>query len=66
MHFWPNLSITKAKDSLGNFRGNRPKGLKDEEWNVLVSEERMNKLIAINKVPKASKRAGGPSRADKE
>jgi len=58
MHFWPNLSVTRASKlyNVKKFLANRPKGLSDEEWKVLVAEEKNNKLIAINRVPKASKK----------
>jgi len=56
MHYWPTVSILKSQHSLPAFRARRPKGLTDEEWNVLCAEEKMNKLITINKVPKASKK----------
>ena len=57
MHFWPNPSITKTLNAF-NFKktkANRPKGLKDEEWKALLAEEKLNKLIVLNKVPKPSR-----------
>jgi len=58
MHFWPNLSITKAAkfSNVKRVLANRPKGLKDEEWKVIVAEERLNKKILLNTVPKPSKK----------
>jgi hypothetical protein len=57
MHLWPNLSITKINTpTLGHVKANRPKGLKDEEWNRIIADERMNKLIVLNQVPKESKK----------
>lgn len=59
MHFWPNLSITKTLKAYNfkHFKANRPKGLSDEEWNEMVREEKQSKLIAIDRVPKASKKS---------
>jgi len=56
MHFWPNLSITKTQTSMGKFKGNRPKGLKDEEWDAMVAEYLYNKQLVLNCVPKLSKK----------
>ena len=57
MHSWPNPSIAKiTTPNMGSIRGNRPKGLKDEEWNALLADERLNRQITLNTVPKASKR----------
>jgi len=56
MHFWPNLSITKINTpTLGHVKANRPKGLKDEEWNLIIADERLNRQIVLNTVPKPSK-----------
>ena len=58
MHFWPNLSITKAAkfSNVKRVLANRPKGLKDEEWKAIVAEEKLNKKILLNAVPKPSKK----------
>jgi len=65
MHFWPNLSINKIKTpTLGFVKANRPKGLKDEEWNLIVAEERLNRQIVLNTVPKPS-RAERTTKKDK-
>jgi len=58
MHFWPNLSITRASKAfnVNKTLANRPKGLKDEEWNALVAEEKLNKKIMLNTVPKESRK----------
>ena len=58
MHFWPNLSITRTHEAYNvkKVKANRPKGLKDEEWNAIVADEKLNKLIVLNKVPKVSRR----------
>jgi hypothetical protein len=68
MHFWPNPSIIKTSGAynLRKFRANRPKNLTDAEWATLRAEELLSKQIALNCVPKLSKSAGGPRRADKE
>jgi hypothetical protein len=56
MHFWPNPSINKIiTPSLSQVKANRPKGLKDEEWNSIVADERLNRQIILNTVPKPSK-----------
>ena len=60
MHLWPNPSILKSRTPrIGTVRGSRPKGLKDEEWNLILADERLNRLITLNAVPK-------PSKADKK
>lgn len=66
MHSWSNLSITKSSDSFNvkKFLANRPKGLKDEEWNILVAEEKLNKRIMLNTVPKESKKVVPRQRKD--
>jgi hypothetical protein len=54
---WPNKSIIKSS-SLYNFKkilANRPKGISDEDWNAYVAEEKLNKLIILNKVPKSKR-----------
>jgi hypothetical protein len=58
MHFWPNLSITRASKAfnVNKTLANRPKGLKDEEWDTIVAEEKLNKKIMLNTVPKESKK----------
>lgn len=58
MHFWPNLSITKNLKAydLKHFKANRPKGLSDEKWNEMVKEEKYSKLVALNQVPKVSRK----------
>ena len=60
MSSWPNPSIAKiTTPNMGTIKGNRPKGLKDEEWNAIVSDERLNRQITLNCVPKASKKSFG-------
>jgi len=49
---------------MGQVRGNRPKGLKDEEWNAILADELLNRQIALNKVPKASKKSALKTRED--
>lgn len=63
MHFWPNPSLTKMNTpSIGSVRANRPKGLKDEEWNALLADELLNRQISLNTVPKPSKKSALNSR----
>jgi len=57
MHVWPNPSLSKINTpNIGSIRGNRPKELKDEEWNALIAEEVLNRQITLNTVPKPSKK----------
>jgi len=57
MHYWQNPSILKCNTpNMGSVRANRPKGLKDEEWAAILGDEKLNRLISLNAVPKASKR----------
>lgn len=67
MHYWPNPSIIKTMKAYDfkKVKANRPKGVSDKDWNEIVAEERMNKLVALNAVPKIS-RASSTKRADKE
>jgi hypothetical protein len=56
MHLWPNPSILKIiTPRLGQIKSNRPKGLKDEEWKLILADERLNRQIILNTVPKPSK-----------
>jgi hypothetical protein len=68
MHVWPCKSITKSSKQFNvkNILAKRPKGLADAEWNAIVADHKMNKLIVLNQVPKESRKAGGPRRSDKE
>jgi hypothetical protein len=61
MHFWPNPSITKTLNAYNfkKIKANRPKGVADKDWNEIVAEEKLNKLIVLNKVLKASKKVEG-------
>jgi len=56
MHYWPNPSITKTQSSMGKLRGNRPKGLTDDEWQSMVAAQLFNKQLLLNCVPKVSKK----------
>lgn len=64
MHFWPNLSITRSSKlfNIKNIMANRPKGLTDEEWNAIVANAKMDKLVMLNKVPKESRKSTGSRR----
>jgi hypothetical protein len=61
MHIWPNKSITKTRSDfkLPERLKNPPKG-KDpairEAWKSEIKEFRLNQLIILDKVPKASRR----------
>jgi len=48
--------VLKSSDSWKQNFGKRPKGLTDEEWAAIVKEDRLNKLIVLNKVPKVSRK----------
>lgn len=58
MHLWPNLSILKGSKlyNVKNTLANRPKGISDETWAEFVKEEKLSKLLILNKVPKPSKK----------
>lgn len=65
---WPNKSITKSSDlyNLKKILANRPKGISDEDWNSYVADEKLNKLIVLDKVPKTSKKTSISKRAEDE
>jgi len=64
MHSWPSKSIVKgnAKYSPSNYLSKPPKGTSVEEWKKTVAEFKMNKLIVMNAVPKASQKKIGSKR----
>ena len=68
MHLWTNPSITKSSKgyNVKKVLANRPKGLKDEEWEAIVADAKMNKLIILNAVPKESRKKDSTRRSDKE
>jgi hypothetical protein len=41
---------------MGKLRGNRPKGLTDDEWQSMVAAQLFNKQLLLNCVPKVSKK----------
>jgi len=55
---WQNKSLTKTgnKYNTSKLTANRPKGISDADWNAEVAEFKMNKLIILDQVPKASKK----------
>ena len=57
MHFWPNKSIDKASKlwNVNKVLANRPKNIDDATWNDIVREEKLNKKIVLNCVPKPSR-----------
>ena len=63
---WQNKSLIKTGNlyKKPNWIGNRPKGVSLEEWQVDVAEWKLNKLIVLDRVPKASKKEFVPK--DKE
>lgn len=54
---WLNKSITKSSNlyNVKKILANRPKGISDEDWNSYIAEEKLNKLIVLDKVPKTRK-----------
>ncbi|NBO98713.1 MAG: hypothetical protein EBU90_01105 [Proteobacteria bacterium] len=58
---WPNKSIIKSSKlyDVKKLLANRPKGISDEDWNEYIKEEKLNKLIILDKVPK-TKRSSAP------
>jgi hypothetical protein len=64
---WPNKSIIKSSNlyNVKKILANRPKGISDEDWKEHVKEEKLNKLIVLDKVPKA-KRVSGKSNSSEE
>jgi len=68
MHYWPSKQILRASKvwDVKKVLANRPKGLTDEEWNAIVKEEKLNKLVVLDAVPKASRKSGGPKRPSNE
>jgi hypothetical protein len=65
---WSNKSVYKTSE-VGNVKkilANRPKEISDEDWKEIVKEAKMNKLIMLNEVPKASKKSGAPRRTSEE
>ena len=56
MHIWINKSVLKGS-KLYNVKAtlaSRPKERTDEDWNEIVKDSKMNKLIVLNQVPKSS------------
>jgi hypothetical protein len=58
MHLWQNNSIIKSHKNynLNAVKANRPKGISDEDWANIVKEEKLNKQIILNLVPKVSQK----------
>lgn len=54
---WPNKSIIKSSNlyNVKKILANRPKGISDEDWNGYVKEEKTNKLLILDKLPKTKK-----------
>jgi len=53
----PKVIKTSASWQRSKFT-QRPKGLTNEEWTAMLKENKFNKLIVLNKVPKVSRAAG--------
>jgi hypothetical protein len=54
---WLNKSIIKGSKlyDVKKKLANRPKGISDEDWKEIVTEEKLNKRIVLDNVPKAKK-----------
>lgn len=54
---WLNKSIIKGSKlyDVKKKLANRPKGISDEDWKEIVTEEKLNKLIVLDNVPKTKK-----------
>lgn len=65
---WPNKSITKNSNlyNVKKILANRPKGISDEDWNDYIKEEKLNKLIVLDKVPKPSKKTPSQKSTSRE
>ena len=59
MHYWPNKSIIKTLKAfnLKALKSARPKGIDDNTWQEMLREEKTNKLIMMNALPKVSAKA---------
>jgi hypothetical protein len=65
---WLNKSITKSSNlyNVKKILANRPKGISDEDWNSYVAEEKLNKLIVLDKVPKTRKTSNLKTKGSEE
>jgi hypothetical protein len=68
MHIWQSKAVLKTGNAYNSraVKANRPKGIKDEDWAEILSELRMNKLIILDKVPKASRKGDRGAQQEKE
>ena len=62
---WQNKSLLKVSNryDVKKKLANRPKGISDEDWKEIVTEEKLNKLIILDRVPKAQ-RSSTPHRKE--
>ena len=62
---WQNKSLLKGSKlyDVKKKLANRPKGISDEDWKEIVTEEKLNKLIVLDRVPKAQ-RSSTPHRKE--
>jgi hypothetical protein len=68
MSIWVNKSILKGS-SLYNVKAilaSRPKERSDEDWNEIVKDSKMNKLIVLNQVPKVSQKDRAPRKPERK
>jgi len=68
MHVWPSKAVLKAGNAFKSkaIKANRPKGIKDEDWAEMLSDLKMNRLILLDKVPKASRKGDRGAQQEKE
>jgi len=68
MSIWQNKSILKGSKlhDVKAILASRPKERTDEEWNEIVKESKMNKLIVLNQVPKASMKDRAPRKPERK
>lgn len=62
---WQNKSLLKVSNryDVKKKLANRPKGISDEDWKAIATEEKLNKLIVLDRVPKAQ-RSSTPHRKE--
>jgi len=54
---WPNKSLIKGSKlyDVKKKLANRPKGISNQDWKEYIAEEKLNKLIVLDQVPKTKK-----------
>jgi hypothetical protein len=64
---WTNPSTLKnsIRWNIKKILANRPKGISDADWNSYIAEEKINKLLILNKAPK-EKRVSAPKKSSND